>query len=150
MKPSWRERYFLRWHECSEKVRFCDVDSFDVVWHGHYLQYFEIGRLELSGKFSLTPDYIKRSGYIAPVVDLGCRFRVPARYGDEIIIKTTVDPSETGSLTFRYELLRASDGAVLAEGYTTHVLLTIDGKMIYTVPDELRKPVEDMQAYCND
>ncbi len=150
MKPSWRESYFLRWHECREKVRFSEVDAFDVVWHGHYIKYFEIGRLDLSGKYSLTPEYMKQQGYFAPVVDLGCTYKEPARLGDEMIIRTTVEPSEKAALTFRYEIVRASDEIILAKGYTAHVLLTLEGKMIYSVPDEIKKPVGDMLDYCND
>jgi acyl-CoA thioester hydrolase len=140
----------LRWHECDEKVRFCEVDSFDVVWHGHYIKYFEIGRLDLSGKFGMSPDKMRKMGYYAPVVDLRCRFREPARLGDMITIKTSVDPVEKAALTFRYEVIRTHDDVILAEGFTSHVLLTLDGTMIYMIPEKLKKPLEDMLAYCND
>ncbi len=140
----------MRWHESSEKIRFCEVDSFDVVWHGHYIKYFEIGRLDLSGRFGMSPNEMKKLGYYAPVVDLGCKFREPASLGDEITIKTSVEPTEKASLTFRYELIRSSDNALLAEGFTSHVLLTLDGKMIYIIPEELRMQLKDMLAYCNE
>jgi acyl-CoA thioester hydrolase len=140
----------LHWHECDEKIRFCEVDLFNVAWHGHYIKYFEIGRLDLAGKFGMSPDAMKEMGYYVPVVDLGCRFREPARLGDMITIKTSVEPVEKAALTFRYEVVRTRDSTLLAEGFTSHVLLTLDGKMIYMIPERLKKPLEDMLAYCND
>jgi len=132
-----------------EKVRFCEVDSFGVMWHGHYVKYFEIGRLELSKRFALSPDEMRAKGYFAPVIDMGCRFREPARYGHEILIRTTVEPTDRASLTFRYQLVQAPDGPLLAEGFTSHVLLTMDGKMLYMVPEELKQPLEALMTYCN-
>ncbi len=146
---SWKERSILHWHECREKVRFHEVDAYDVVWHGHYIAYFEIGRLALSGRFSLSPEELGAKGYFAPVVDLGCRYREPARYGDELIVRTSVAPADKAALTFRYQLLRASDDTLLAEGFTTHVLLSLEGRMIYLVPDELRENLDEMMAFCH-
>ena len=98
----------------------------------------------------MSPNEMKKLGYFVPVIDLGCKFREPARLGDEITIKTSVEPAEKASLTFRYELIRASDNELLAEGFTAHVLLTLDGKMIYLVPEELRMQLKDMLSYCNE
>jgi len=125
------------------------VDSFNVLWHGNYISYFEIGRLAFSKEHGLALGELNEKGFFAPVIDLGCKYKEPARYGDEIIIRTAVEPTEKASLTFRYTLHRASDEKKLAEGYTTHVLMTLEGKMLYLVPDELKKVVEDMIAWSN-
>lgn len=140
----------MRWHECREKIRFHEVDSFNILWHGNYIKYFEIGRLGLCARFGLSPDEMRALGYYAPVIDLGCTFKEPARYGNEILIRTTVDPTEKAMLTFRYVLLRVSDGKILSEGHTTHVLLTLDGGMLYMVPPEIEGPVRELIAYCNE
>lgn len=139
----------MRWHESRAAVRFDEIDSFGVLWHGHYAKYFEVGRLDLSKQFNLSIEELGQLGYYAPVVNLGCRFREPARYGDEITVKTTVEPLESASLTFQYQLVRRSDGTILAEGFTSHVLLTTEGKMLYLVPPELEKPLHEMIAYYN-
>lgn len=139
----------MRWHECRAKVRFHEVDSFKVLWHGNYIKYFEIGRLAFSKEHGLAIERLSDKGLYAPVIDLGCTFKEPARYGDEIIIRTAVDPTEIASLTFRYMLLRESDRKTLAEGFTTHVLMTLDGKMLYLIPEDLKIPLQEMIAWSN-
>ncbi len=124
-------------HETSLTVRFHEVDSFNVVWHGHYIAYCEAGRLDLAGRFGLSPEDLRSLGLFAPVVDMKCRIRASARYGDVITVKTGVVPTDRAMLVFTYRLLRQSDGALLAEAETSHVLLRLDGTMLYSVPDEL-------------
>lgn len=139
----------MRWHECRAAVRFHEVDSFNILWHGNYINYFEIGRLAFSRQFGLSIDDLARYGLFAPVIDFGCRLKESARYGDEIIIRTGIDPVEKALLTFRYVLIRASDGKALAEGYTKHVLMTLERKLLYMLPDDLQKPVQDMIDWSN-
>lgn len=139
----------MKQHETRLSVRFNEVDSFDVVWHGNFIEYFEIGRLDLCSGFALSPEDMRGIGLYAPVVDIKCRLRAPARYNDSIIVKTSVVPSEKALLTFTYKLLREPDMTLLAEGETTHVLLTLADKMLYQIPDELTARIEKMLAYLN-
>jgi len=139
----------MKAHETKFAVRFHEVDSFDVVWHGHYLGYFEIGRLDLTGKFDLSPDALRQLGFFAPVVDMRCRIRASARYDDNLIVQTAVRPTDRAMLVFTYTIIRESDKQVIAEGETSHVLLTLDKKMLYEVPRELRSPITRMLAYLD-
>ena len=66
-------------------------------------------------------------GASSPVVDARCRYKAPARYDDEIIVRTHLKNARESVIHFGYELLRASDGELLAEGETTHMI--IDAKM---------------------
>lgn len=82
---------------------------------------------------------------MAPVVDLHCKFKLPATFNDEVVIQTTMQRSETAKLMFLYKVIR--DGEVLAEGGTTHVLTDLQGTMLYQVPPEVKKRLEEMMAY---
>ncbi|MEW6108238.1 MAG: acyl-CoA thioesterase [Nitrospirota bacterium] len=139
----------MKQHETRLSVRFNEVDSFNVVWHGHYIGYFEAGRLDLCNRFALSPDEMRALGLFAPVIEIKCRLRSPARYNDSILIKTSVIPSEKAMLTFSYRLFRESDLKLLVEGETSHVLLTLDGKMLYEVPPGLNSRIEKMLTYLN-
>jgi len=130
-------------------VRFREVDSFDVVWHGHYIAYFEDGRLDLCNRFGLSPEAIKQLGYFAPVVDMKCRIRASARYADRLIIQTSVKPSDKAMLVFTYTIIREQDHQTIAEGETAHVLLTLERKLLYEVPEELKTRVSSMLSYLN-
>jgi acyl-CoA thioester hydrolase len=132
-------------HETQLKVRFCEVDSYEVAWHGHYISWFEVGRNELASRFGLDPMQLKEVGLMAPVVDLSCKFKLPARYDDEVMILTTMQRTETAKLIFHYTVMR--DTEVLAEGSTTHVLTDLKGTMLYKVPPAVQQRLEEMMAF---
>lgn len=131
-------------YETQLKVRFHEVDSYQVVWHGNYVSWFEVGRNEFAARFGLDPEQLKEIGLMAPVVDLVCKFKLPARYGDEVVIRTTMQRCETAKLIFRYMVMR--DKEVLAEGSTTHILTDLKGTMLYQIPPEAKQRLERMFA----
>jgi acyl-CoA thioester hydrolase len=131
-------------YETQLKVRFHEVDSYQVVWHGHYVSWFEAGRNEFAARFGLDPEQLRAIGLMAPVVDLVCKFKLPARYGDEIVIRTTMQRCETAKLIFHYTVVR--DKEVLAEGSTTHILTDLKGTMLYQIPAEAKQRLERMFA----
>jgi acyl-CoA thioester hydrolase len=136
-------------HETKLRVRFSEVDSFDVVWHGHYVAYFEDGRLDLCNRFGLSPDAMRQLGLFAPVIDMKCRIRASAKFNDALVVQTSVRPSDKAMLIFTYTVLREPDREVIAEGETTHVLLTLGRKMLYEVPVELKTRIGSMLDYLN-
>jgi acyl-CoA thioester hydrolase len=130
--------------ETEIRVRFHEVDSWGMVWHGHYIAWFEVGRSALLSKFQLSPQDFTRLGYIAPVIDLKCSYKEPARLGDEIILRTTVLKPTKAALTFQFEVLRKKDRKLLVSGEETQVLLTLDGKMLYYIPPELEERLKPL------
>ncbi len=74
----------MRWTETEETVRFNEVDEWGLAWHGHYVAWFEAGRLDLLRRFDLMPHQMVELGYIAPVIRLECDFKHPAKCGDRI------------------------------------------------------------------
>ena len=137
------------WVETEVKVRFEEVDPWQIVWYGNYLSYFEVGRTALLEKFDLLADQITGLGYRTPVVDLKARFKSPARFNDRLQVRATVRVPETASLTFDFEIYRPADDALIVLGETTQVLLSRDGKMIYRFSGTLKDRVDQMVAFCN-
>jgi len=121
-----------------------------MVWHGHYIAWFEVGRMTLLGKFQLLPQDFSRMGYLAPVVDLKCSYKEPARLDEEILIRTTVLKPTKAALTFLFQVLRKSDRKVLASGEETQVLLTLDGKMLYYLPQDLQEKLRLLLDYLEE
>ena len=140
----------MKYDETETRVRFNEVDSWGMVWHGHYLAWFEIGRMALLGKFQLLPQDFSRMGYIAPVVNLKCAYKEPARLNEEILIRTTVLKPTKAALTFLFQALRKSDRKLLASGEETQVLLTLDGKMLYYIPQDLQEKVGALLDYLEE
>ena len=140
----------MRYDETEIRVRFNEVDSWGMVWHGHYLAWFEVGRMALLGKFQLLPQDFSRMGYFAPVVDLKCSYKEPARLNEEILVRTTVLKPSKAALTFRFQVLRKSDGKLLASGEETQVLLTREGTMLYFIPQDLQEKLRLLFDYLEE
>ncbi len=138
----------MRWLETETIVRFNEVDALGVAWYGHYMAWFEVGRMALLGRFDLMPDQLTGLGYIAPVVSLKCEFKHPAACGDPILIRTTAVKPETASLIFKFEILHKDRQLLLARGETTQVLLTKDRKMVYRIRGEIEKRLNNVIQYC--
>ena len=74
----------MQWTEKEETVRFNEVDEWGMAWHGHYIAWFEAGRMYLLRQFDLLPSQMVELGYIAPVIHLECDFKHPATSGDRL------------------------------------------------------------------
>jgi len=138
----------MQWVETEDTVRFNEIDEWGMAWYGHYMAWFEIGRMSLLRRFDLLPKQLVELGYIAPVINVTCDYRHPAACGDAIIIKTTAIKPEIAALTFKFEILHKEGETLLARGKTTQVLLTSDNKMIYRLSGDLEKRINHMLDYC--
>ncbi len=137
----------MKYHETMIQVRFYEVDAYSVVWHGHYVGWFEVGRNELTEKFDMGPLQLKEKNLLAPVVELNCEYKFPATFGESLLIQTTMERTEVAKLIFHYRVLSQRDGKVLATGSTTHVLTDFNGNLLYRVPPEVLERIEEMRAY---
>lgn len=139
-------RRAMPYHETTVKVRFNEVDAYRVAWHGHYVAWMEVGRNDLAGRFGLCADNIHEAGYLAPVVALELKFLRPARFEEELHVRTTLRRAETATLEFQCTII-GEDGTVRATGRTQHVLTDRDGVLQFTLPPVIRERVERMLAW---
>jgi acyl-CoA thioester hydrolase len=133
----------MRFHETCITVRFNEVDAYNVAWHGHFVAWMEVGRNDLAGRFGLDAQQLGEAGFLGPVVSLEIKYLAPARFKDEIIVRTAVRPSESATLIFVNEIVN-SDGRKLASGVTTHALTDLDGVLQFRMPPELAQRVENL------
>jgi acyl-CoA thioester hydrolase len=138
----------MTWEETEETVRFNEVDQWGMAWYGHYLAWFEVGRMSLLRRFDLLPAHMVDLGFIAPVVDLKCNYKKSAKCGDSIIIRTTVIKPDIAALIFKFEILLKENRVLLAQGETKQVLLNTEGKMIYRLSGELETRITKLIKYC--
>jgi acyl-CoA thioester hydrolase len=110
--------------EARVRVRYAETDQMGVVYHSNYLIWFEVGRVELIRQMGL--DYKRmeeEEGCGISVVDVHARYRVPARYDDELVIETRLVAARGAVVKFGYRILRDVDGVLLCEGETMHVCI---------------------------
>ena len=110
--------------ETRVRVRYAETDQMGVVYHANYLIWFEVGRVELIRQMGL--DYKSMEieyGCSIAVVEAKVRYKAPARYDDEIIVRTRITECRGSIIKFGYALHRASDDLLLSEGFTTHIVV---------------------------
>jgi acyl-CoA thioester hydrolase len=118
--------------ECNEtqlRVRYAETDQMGVVYHANYLVWMEMGRVEYCrAKGIRYRDMEEQDGILLAVVEVNCRFLSPARYDDEVVVRTWIERAHRRLVQFRYEILQAAEERRLAHGHTTHVFLSRDLK----------------------
>jgi acyl-CoA thioester hydrolase len=118
------------WHETLLRVRYAETDKMGIVYYANYLVWFEIGRTDYcrARGFSYR-DMEENDDAFLVVAESYCRYKAPAYYDDELIVRTHITELRKRSLRFGYEILRAADGQVVAEGETGHVVTDSDGRV---------------------
>jgi acyl-CoA thioester hydrolase len=110
--------------EARLRVRYAETDQMGVVYHANYVVWFEVGRVELLRTLGFRyRDMERKEDCHIAVVDVRCRYKAPAMYDDEIVVRTQLKNARESLLRFAYEIVRADDGTLLAEGETTHIVV---------------------------
>lgn len=116
-------------------IKFSEVDSLRVVWHGHYVRYFEDGREAFGKQYGLGYLDIYENGLAVPLVDLQVNFKRILEYGDTAIIETTFLNSPAAKLVFEYQIKSAKHGYIACTGKTTQVFMSPEKKELFiTMP----------------
>jgi acyl-CoA thioester hydrolase len=123
-------------------VRFSEVDSMQIVWHGHYVKYMEEGREDFGRKYGINYMLIKAKGYMAPLVKLTCEFKKTVSYDDKVIVETRFVDSDAAKITYTFRIFRVSDQELVATGESVQVFLDMNSELVLTIPpffDEWKK-----------
>lgn len=115
------------------KVRYAETDQMGVVHHSVYAVYLEAARVEFLEKAGLPYHQVEARGVFFPVVELGLTFRAPARFGEEVLVRTRLAHLSRRDLLFRYRVER--EGMPLAEGFTRHLCQV--GEKAGRIPEDL-------------
>ena len=132
------EALYEDWHEATVRVRYAETDRMGVVYHANYLVWFEIGRTEYcrARGFSYR-EMEENSDSFLVVAESYCRYKAPAYYDDDLIVRTHVTEMRRRSVRFGYEILRASTAQIIAEGETGHVVTDRSNRVI-SMPEAYR------------
>ena len=117
-------------NETRLRVRYAETDQMGVVYHSNHFIWFEVGRVELLRQLGFSyRDMESEDNRFIAVAEAKCRYRAPARYDEEILVRTQLLNVRESVVHFGYELRRAEDGTLLAEGETTHIVTDSDMKV---------------------
>jgi len=123
--------------EIELEIPFFDIDLMEIVWHGHYVKYFELARCALLDKIGYNYMQMRESGYTWPVIDLRIRYAKPAKFEQKIIVYANISEWEN-RLKINYKIVDKLTGTRLTRGHTYQVAVDMETQeMCYESPDIL-------------
>jgi acyl-CoA thioester hydrolase len=110
-------------HTSTLRVRYAETDAMGVVHHAAYVPWFEVGRVNLLRAAGCPYGDIEARGLLVVLSDLQVRYRLPARFDDEVVIETQLITLKSRQIAFRYRALLAATATILVEGQTNHIVV---------------------------
>ncbi|HEY2866217.1 MAG TPA: thioesterase family protein [Pyrinomonadaceae bacterium] len=131
------------WHETEVRVRYAETDQMGIAHHSNYLIWFEAGRSDLCRARGFSYKEMEaHDNALMVVAESYVRYKSPAFYEDVLTIRTGISEIRSRSIRFNYEIHRRSDGTLLAEGETLHLVTGRDQK-VRTIPEIYRQKLLD-------
>ena len=125
-------------HETRIRVRYAETDQMGVVYYANYLVWMEVGRVEYCKACGFEYKQMElEDGVFLAVAEACCRYASPARFDEEVVIRTWVEKANPRMVLFAYEMRLAADGRKLATGETKHIFLGRDLRLC-RMPEKYR------------
>ena len=115
------------------RIRFNETDPLGIVWHGHYISYFEDGREAFGRQHGISYLDVFENGFATPIVKSSCEHKLSLKYGDVVKIETTFINTQSAKMTFKYKIFDAKN-QVVCTGETVQVFLDNKGEMVLNNP----------------
>ena len=133
--------------EAETIIEFYDLDPMQIVWHGNYLNFFELGRRSLLEKIGYGYNEMKESGFAFPVVEISAKYLRPLKYKERICIKAILMEYEN-CLRIKYEIRNTDTGTAVTVGLSTQMAYDIKtDESCFTCPMVLIKKVESLMNH---
>ena len=123
------------------RVRYAETDQMGIVYYANYFIWFEVGRTDLLRAEGWSYRGMEQEGFALPVIEAHCSYREPAKYDDDLEIKTRGTLLTPVRVRFDYDVVRTSDTAILATGHTVHAALDRNGRPC-RLPERAKKIFE--------
>jgi acyl-CoA thioester hydrolase len=121
-------------HRSNSKIRFSEVDSMNIAWHGSYVKYIEDGREEFGIRYGIGYMDIYQAGYKAPIVDLRIEYKKSVTFGESLVVETRYIYTEAAKIRFEYVIYNEK-GEEIITAYTIQVFLDENNQLVLQNPD---------------
>jgi acyl-CoA thioester hydrolase len=125
----------------THEIPFHDVDSLNIVWHGHYYKYFELARTALYRSVNFDIEDMSKLGHTFPVIESHCRYTASLKYGQKINISAHFSEWEY-YLLIHYKISCQDKDQRLAYGHTKQAVCTLDGNLLKQVPQSIKHVIQ--------
>ena len=123
--------------ETTFPVRYAESDQMGIVHHASYVIWMEEGRSQYMRTKGIGYEQVEREGLFFAVAELNVRYGAPARYGDDVTVRTWIDELRSRTVTFGYEIIHATSRAMLVTGQVKLIATDREGR-VARIPDALQ------------
>lgn len=123
-------------HTTELEVKFSEADPLGIVWHGHYVRYFEDGREAFGKEYGLKYLDFYRNDIVVPIVNIQCDYKRILRYGHMLRLVTTYHDNPAAKLLFSYEAYDAESDELVASGNSVQVFMSRDDLELMLYPPQ--------------
>ena len=125
-------------YETRIRVRYAETDQMGVVYYANYLVWMEVGRVDYCKAAGFNyRDMEIEDGVMLAVAEARCRYAFPARFDDDVVIRTWIADANSRMVTFGYEMILARGGKKVAAGETRHIFCNRELKLC-RMPEKYR------------
>jgi len=132
-------------HRTTCRVIYGDTDNMGQAYYGNYFRWFEIGRSEMFRSLGLPYKAVEEYGIFLPVAESHCKYAMPAKYDDVLVIETSLDTKLKAGIKFDYKIYKEDGKTLIASGYTKHPCVNRAGKVVRP-PEFLKKIIAKVTA----
>lgn len=129
-----RKGIFL-YNEIDLSVRFSEVDSMGIVWHGNYWKYFEDAREALGKPLEMGYMDVYDNGYMIPLVHADIDYKMPVRYRDQIKVKVWLKKEDSAKIIYEYEIWNLTTNQMACTGRTIQAFIDLEGELQLVIPE---------------
>lgn len=123
-------------HSTELEVKFSEADPLGIVWHGHYIRYFEDGREAFGKHYGLKYLDFYKHDIVVPIVNVTCDYKRILRYGHKILLTTTYIDTRAAKLLFEYRAHDVQTNELVATGSTVQVFMHKDSLELMLYPPQ--------------
>lgn len=139
-------------HSFEQKVFYSDTDAYGVVWHGSYLRWLEMGRVDLCEMLGYNLVQLQAQSITLPVVNLNIKYKFSAKLNDVMIIETQIKKYTPLCVTFEQKILDKNSHKTFVEASVDVVAIDDSGKLYRKMPqillDAFKKALETNETYA--
>lgn len=122
-------------------VRYAETDQMKFAHHSNYIIWFEYGRIELLNKLGVPYDELENQGYLLPVLEVNARYKRPARFNEQLTIKTIIREKPRAKMRIEYEVSN-SRNEIICTGFSLHSFMNRNDRAIKP-PKVFMEKIED-------
>lgn len=136
-------------HTFEQKVYYSDTDAYGVVWHGSYLRWLEMGRVELCEELGLNLIDLEKMDIVLPVTNMNIRYKASGRLNDIVIVESRISEIKPVTIVFKQTIRNKESGKLFIQAEFEVAAITNDGKLYRKIPDVLINAFEKAMI-CQD